>query len=77
MLVLSRKEGERIAIGANITVTALEVSGSRVRIGIEAPNGVKILRQELLLRDDNEAPGRERVRSMGQAPSGSLIRDVS
>jgi len=77
MLVLSRKEGERIAIGANITVTALEVLGSRVRIGIEAPDGVKILRQELLLRDTNEAPGRVRVRSMGHAPPASLIRDVS
>ncbi len=51
MLVLTRKVGERIVIDNNITVEVLEVNGNRVRIGIQAPDGVTILRKELLLRD--------------------------
>jgi carbon storage regulator len=48
MLVLTRKAGERIVIDDNIVVEVLEVQGNRVRIGIQAPQGVTILRQELL-----------------------------
>ena len=60
MLVLTRKAGERIVIDDNITVEVLEVLGNRVRIGIQAPDGVTILRQELLLRKSGEAPDRPR-----------------
>lgn len=48
MLVLTRKVGERIYIGDNITVTVLEVDRGKCRIGIEAPRNVAIYRQELL-----------------------------
>ena len=47
MLVLSRKPKESIRIGANISITVLETHGKRVRIGVEAPREVKILRGEL------------------------------
>ena len=47
MLVLSRKVGETIVIGDSITVTVLEVNG-RVKLGIDAPRDVKILRPEVL-----------------------------
>jgi len=47
MLVLSRKEGERISIGDNITLIVSKVSGNRVTIGIEAPKDVKVVRGEL------------------------------
>lgn len=47
MLVLSRKEGERIVIGDNITLVISKVNGNRVTIGIEAPRDVKIVRGEL------------------------------
>ena len=47
MLVLSRKEGERIVIGDNITLVISKVSGNRVTIGIEAPRDVKVVRGEL------------------------------
>jgi carbon storage regulator len=47
MLVLSRKPGEKVRIGSDITLTVIEVKGNRVRIGIEAPNQVAILRREL------------------------------
>ncbi|XZE32988.1 carbon storage regulator [Pirellulaceae bacterium SH501] len=47
MLVLSRKEGERIVIGENITLVVSRISGNRVAIGIEAPKEVTVVRGEL------------------------------
>jgi carbon storage regulator len=47
MLVLSRKVGERLVIGGNITVVVNRVAGNRVTIGIEAPDTVRIVRGEL------------------------------
>jgi carbon storage regulator len=46
MLVLSRKPGEKLVLAEGITVTILEVAGRRVRIGIDAPDEVPILRGE-------------------------------
>ena len=48
MLVLSRKCGEKIVIGDNITITVLTTDSGRIRIGIEAPDDVTILRAELI-----------------------------
>lgn len=47
MLVLTRKPGEKLAIGDGITVTLVELRGGRVRLGIEAPAHVRVLRAEL------------------------------
>jgi len=47
MLVLSRKVGERIVVADSVVVTVLQVEAGKVRIGIEAPPQVRILRQEL------------------------------
>ena len=47
MLVLSRKVSESIMIGDDIKVTILKVAGNVVRVGIDAPKDVQILRQEL------------------------------
>ena len=47
MLVLTRKPGEKIVIEGGIVVTVLQIEGCRVRIGIEAPEDVRILRGEL------------------------------
>lgn len=48
MLVLTRKESQSVVINKNIRVTVLEVTGSYVKIGIQAPNGVDIARAEIL-----------------------------
>lgn len=48
MLVLSRKPNESIKIGDNIELKIIEVKGDAVRIGIEAPKSVDILRGELV-----------------------------
>ena len=47
MLVLSRKKGERIHIGECIVLTVLGCQGSQIRLGIEAPEEVVILREEI------------------------------
>ena len=49
MLVLTRKLGEKILIGDDITITVVEVGKARVKVGIEAPKGHRILRSELVL----------------------------
>jgi carbon storage regulator len=47
MLVLSRKVGERILIGENIAVTVVRIGQGGVRIGIDAPNDMNVVREEL------------------------------
>ncbi|REK12411.1 MAG: carbon storage regulator [Planctomycetota bacterium] len=47
MLVLTRKAKQQIQIGPNITVTILQIKGQAVRVGIEAPKDVTVLRTEL------------------------------
>jgi carbon storage regulator len=47
MLVLTRKVGAKVVIGSNVTLTVLETQGGRVRLGIEAPAEVAVLRSEL------------------------------
>ena len=47
MLVLSRKESERIRLGESIVITIVGISGDKVKIGIEAPREVLVLREEL------------------------------
>lgn len=47
MLCLSRKPGERIFVGPDITITVVEIKRGVVRIGIDAPTQVTIIREEL------------------------------
>ena len=47
MLILSRKAGERIKLGDSIILTVVGVSGDKVRVGIQAPANVLVLRDEL------------------------------
>jgi carbon storage regulator len=47
MLVLSRKPGERILIGDNVAITVVRIGPNNVRIGIEAPRDLNIVREEL------------------------------
>ena len=56
MLVLSRKIGERLIIGDNITVVVSRVAGNRVTLGIEAPSDVRIIRGELRVDIDEKSP---------------------
>ncbi len=57
MLVLSRKVGERIYIGDDVSVTVVRISPTEVRIGIEAPLSAPIVRKELLDAPLRQEPG--------------------
>ncbi len=65
MLVLTRKSGESINVGDEITVTVLEVRGNHVRLGIQAPRGIIIHRKELY----------EKIKSENLMSSGLSIDD--
>lgn len=54
MLILSRKEGQRIIIRDDIVITIVEIHRDRVRIGFEAPNDVTVHREEVYLAIKNE-----------------------
>lgn len=56
MLVLTRKEGEKILIGDNISITVVRVIGGGVRIGVEAPPEVVVMRSELKEKMSPPAP---------------------
>ena len=56
MLVLSRKVGERILIGDDIRVTIVRVTGGGVRVGIEAPASLNVVREELKERSAGTEP---------------------
>lgn len=57
MLILTRKIDQGIVISGNIMVRVLGVERDRVKIGIQAPMEVTVLRQELLEREENGPPG--------------------
>ena len=63
MLILSRKERERIRLGDSIVLTVVQVSGDRVRIGVEAPSNVLILREELEPFATDPSSGKPSIRS--------------
>ncbi len=54
MLVISRKENQRIKIGDDIEIVIVEISKNQVKIGIEAPKEIQILRSELIEEITNE-----------------------
>ena len=57
MLVLSRKDSERIYIGDAIVVTVVKIQGGIVRLGINAPPEIQIAREELVLRRADKCSG--------------------
>lgn len=54
MLILTRKIGEKIMIGNDVEMAILGIKGNQVRIGIEAPKGIPVHREEIYLRIKNE-----------------------
>lgn len=54
MLILTRKSGEKITIGDDIVIRVLEIRGSQVKLGINAPKGVAVHRSEIYERIQEE-----------------------
>jgi carbon storage regulator len=62
MLVLTRKESERIQIGDDVVLTIVRIDGNKVRIGIEAPPHITIKRDELVGTPPRQKnPGGEKI----------------
>ncbi len=68
MLILTRRVGETVMIGDDITVTVLGVKGNQVRIGVNAPRNVAVHREEIFERIKRE--------EAGEAPDGEDRNDA-
>ena len=75
MLVLSRKPGERILVGDDIAVTVVRIGPNNVRIGIEAPRSMNIVREELANNDVEsiEPPQPAEAATDVRANTGNLV----
>ncbi|HIG64207.1 MAG TPA: carbon storage regulator CsrA [Methyloprofundus sp.] len=76
MLILTRRVGETLMIGDEVTVTVLGVKGNQVRIGINAPKDVSVHREEIYERIKNEQSGDTSAESSSPAVepgSGGLM----
>jgi carbon storage regulator len=70
MLILARRPGERVVIGDEVLITVMEISGHTVRLGIAAPDGVSIYREEIWLavKEENQAAAAAEVDALPAAP---------
>jgi carbon storage regulator len=76
MLVLTRKLGEKILIGDDITITVVDIGRSRVKLGIEAPAGHKILREELAMVAGQTGADAGRLRAEANAERRAEMAEV-
>jgi carbon storage regulator len=74
MLVVTRRRGQSVLIGGDIEVFVLEVDGFQVRVGINAPREIHVLRRELLTQGSSEtvllSPNRPAIRRALQSIGG-------
>ena len=71
MLILTRRVGETLMIGEDVTVTVLGVKGNQVRIGVNAPRDVAVHREEIFDRIKREEAGGEPERDDDVGSAGS------
>jgi carbon storage regulator CsrA len=82
MLVLSRKVGEKIVLGDNVTIVINRIAGHRVSIGIEAPRDMRVLRSELGPRENgaDREPGAngfsDPANTAGAAAASAVVRPI-
>jgi carbon storage regulator len=67
MLILTRRVGETVIIGDDVTVTILGVKGNQVRVGINAPKNVAVHREEIYERIKREQQGEAQGESQGES----------
>jgi carbon storage regulator len=73
MLMLMRRPGERVVIGDDVIIDVVEVSGQNVRLGIAAPHGLPVYREEiwLAIKDQNRAAADAAVDSLPSDPASA------
>jgi carbon storage regulator len=76
VLVLTRRTEESVVIGDNIIVTVLGVEGEKVKLGIDAPREVTILRRELLDAIQQQNRLAEKLASMPEPPAMKGLREL-
>jgi carbon storage regulator len=69
MLILTRRVGERLIIGEDVTITILSLKGNQIRIGIDAPREIKVHREEVFRRIQKERETLKVVPSTGRFTS--------
>ncbi|HUY36219.1 MAG TPA: carbon storage regulator [Pirellulales bacterium] len=68
MLVLSRKDGQKVIVGHNVVITVLEIRGDLVKLGFDAPGQIPIHREEVRRRIDHERAERVDVGEEIESP---------
>ncbi len=76
MLILTRRIGETLMIGDNVTITVLAVKGNQVRIGVKAPTEVAVHREEIYNRIHDEVVGKQasKIESKANAKEESIVQ---
>ena len=75
MLILTRRIGEEIVIGSEITVIVLSINGNQARIGIDAPKDVSVHRKEIHDRIKNEKKTHEDISYQDNNPGNENLRN--
>ena len=75
MLILTRRVGETVVVGDEVTVTVLGIKGNQVRWGINAPRNVAVHREEIFERIKREEQDEPDEKSNGVAENGVAVAD--